>query len=77
MGDFSYPHPHSIRPKIVLANGCVRFVIFDWKTDLYWTSENDWGKESDARIYSSFHAAIVEVQLMKQWQRWPPPDSWN
>ena len=58
MDDFSYPHPHSIRPKIILATGCVRFVIFDWKHDLYWTGENDWGKESDARIYSSLHASI-------------------
>ena len=63
--------PRSSSPKFV------RFVIFDWKNDLYWTGENDWGKESDARIYSSLHQVLVDMQLMKQWQRWPPPDSWN
>ena len=58
MDDFIYPRPRSIRPKIILATGCVRFVVFDWKNDLYWTGENDWGKESDARIYSSLHQAL-------------------
>ena len=48
MDDFSYPHPHSIRPKIILAK-VVRFVIFDWKHEHYWTGE-EWGKEGDARI---------------------------
>lgn len=76
MDDFSYPHPHSIRPKIILAR-VVRFVIFDWANDLYWTGEEDWGKESDARIYSSLHEALKDVQLLKQWNQWPPPESWN
>ena len=57
MDDFIYPRPRSIRPKIILAT-VVRFVVFDWKNDLYWTGENDWGNESDARIYSSLHACV-------------------
>jgi len=77
MGDFIYPRPRSIRPKIILATGCVRFVVFDWRNDLYWTGENDWGKESHARIYSSLHSALESVRLLKQWLRWPPPESWN
>ena len=74
MADFAYPR--SIRPKIILAQ-VVRFVVFDWKNDLYWTGENDWGKESDARIYSSLHQALKDVQLLKQRFRWPPPESRN
>ncbi len=76
MDDFIYPRPRSIRPKIILAQ-VVRFVVFDWKNDLYWTGENDWGKESEARIYSSLHSALESVRLLKQRFRWPPPESWN
>jgi hypothetical protein len=76
MDDFIYPRPRSIRPKIVLAHP-VRFVIFEWQNDLYWTGENDWGKESEARIYSSLHSALESVRLLKQWLRWPPPESLN
>jgi hypothetical protein len=76
MDDFNFPRPRSIRPKIILAK-VVRFVVFDWKSDHYWTGENDWGKESDARIYSSLREALKDVQLLKQWHRWPPPESWN
>ena len=76
MDDFIYPRPRSIRPKIIFAK-VVRFVVFDWKNDLYWTSDNDWGKESDARIYSSLHQALEDMQILKQRLRWPPPESRN
>jgi len=82
MNDRQYPRPRSIRPKIILATGCVRFVVFDWKNNLYWTGENDWGKEDDARIYSSLHAALDSVRHLKHKCRWdcllnPGPESWN
>ena len=71
-----HPRPDSIRPKIILAK-VVRFVVFDWRNDLYWTGENDWGNESDAHIYSSLHSALESVRLLKYRCRWPPPDSLN
>jgi len=74
MDDLIYPRPHSIRPKIILAK-VVRFVVFDWRIDLYWTGQG-WGTEIDARIYSSLHAALESVRLLKRFQ-WPPPESWN
>ena len=84
LNDPQYPRPRSIRPKIILATGCVRFVVFDWKNDLYWTGENDWGKESEAKIYSSLHDALTSVRLLKYRCRWtylmapdPGPEFWN
>ena len=81
MNDFIYPRPHSIGPKIILAQ-VARYVVLDRKTDLHWTGQNDWGEENDARIYSSLRTAMASVRLLKYRCRWnyllnPGPESWN
>jgi hypothetical protein len=81
MNDPKYPRPCSIGPKIVLAQ-VARYVVLDRQSNLHWTGQNGWGKECDARIYSSLHDALESVRLLKYRCRWdslmdPGPESWN
>ena len=77
MDDFIYPRPRSIRPKIILASGCVRFVVFDWKTTFIGRARRIGARRAMPASTSSLRQALKDVELLKQRLRWPPPDSWN